>query len=219
MLANCIYIRTFTIAMSKVSKSFFLFFLFTALLVSFSCNKDDLKWDLPRTNSLDSVQTSVGPTPSSAVVAGTYSCASLSNVNSLYYGMNGTNALWGISSSGYAGSCWVAPNPNNSGQLGTAVGNASTPHYTQFTRTFYSSGYMEMWINTPNGNGYNNVIPAIYVDGVALSSTTIEGQSSAFYWLKLRTSGITAGTHTIKIQFVGSYYTFKVDEITFFENQ
>ena len=412
MLANCIYIRTFTIAMSKVSKSFFLFFLFTALLVSFSCNKDDLKWDLPRTNSLDSVQTSVGPTLSTIVASsvsqytatsggagindngspitekgvcwstnsnptvsdshtsdgtgtadfssqltglnsntqyyvrayatnsagtgygsnvvlttttnpiatistssvtnigqqsancggtiisnggsaitssgicwsiavnptvsdahtsngsssgsfvsqltnlnpsttyyvrayattsagtgygqsvtfttsnlppptavGTESCGSLNNVNSLYYGMNGTNGFWGISPNGYSGTCWVAPHPNNSGQLGTAVGNASTPHYTQFTRTFNNSGYMEMWINTPNGNGYNNVIPTIYVDGIALSSTTIEGQSSAFYWLKLRTSGITAGTHTIKIQFVGSYYTFKVDEITFFEYQ
>ena len=158
------------------------------------------------------------PTPTAV---GTESCSDLSNVAvSIYYGMNGTNDNWGISTNGYSGACWVAPDPNNGGALGTTVGNMILQHYIQFNRTFNNSGYFEFWIKTPNGQGGTNIIPTILIDGTStIGTTVIGGQTPGIYWLKLRTDLLSAGWHNISIQFAGSYHYFFVDEITFFEYQ
>jgi hypothetical protein len=141
-------------------------------------------------------------------------CSSLSGINSLYYGMNGTSDQWGLSPNGYNGSCFVAPDPNNSGQLGTVIGSN---HYVEFSQNFSSQGYIEFWLNTYNP-GYNNLIPVIVVNGVAIGNAeVIGGQTSSFNWMKVRSPIIPTGNNTIKILFSGSYYVLKVDEINFFE--
>jgi hypothetical protein len=154
-----------------------------------------------------------------ATAVGAENCSDLTNIAaSLYYGMNGTTDNWGISPNGYSGACWVAPDPNNSGALGTTVGNFLVPHFIQFNHLYYNAGYFEFWIKTPNGQGGNNVIPTILIDGVnTIGTTIIGGQIPGVYWLKLRTDDLSAGWHNISIQFAGSYYYFFVDEITFFE--
>ena len=153
------------------------------------------------------------PTPV-AVSVGNNTCASLNGITSLYNGMNGTSAPWGLSGTGYSGTCWVAPDPNNSGQLGTVVG---ANHYVQFNRNFLSQGYIEFWVNTSNP-GYNNLIPVIAVNGSGIGNATmIGGQQSSFYWMKVRSPIIPAGNNTIKILLSGSYYVLKIDEIEFFE--
>jgi hypothetical protein len=154
-------------------------------------------------------------TPSPVVVSvGNNTCTSLNGITSLYYGMNGTSAPWGLSGVGYSGTCWVAPDPNNSGQLGTVVG---ANHYVQFNRNFLNQGYIEFWVNTSNP-GYNNLIPVIAVNGSGIGNATmIGGQQSSFYWMKVRSPIMPAGNNTIKILLSGSYYVLKIDEIEFFE--
>ena len=144
----------------------------------------------------------------------TNNCSSLSGVTSNYNGINGASAAWGLSSSnGYSGSCWAAPDPNQSGKLGMAVGT----HYVEFNKSFTNNGYIELWLNTSNP-GYNNLFPTIYIDGFAQSTPTmIGGQLSSFYFMQVRSGTISAGNHTIKIEFNGSYYKFYVDEISFYE--
>jgi len=149
-----------------------------------------------------------------AILVGSNNCASLNGITSLYYGMNGTSAPWGLSNSGYSGACWVAPDPNNSGQLGSVVGSN---HYIQFNRNFITQGYIEFWVNTYNP-GYNNLIPVISVNGAAIGNATmVAGQSPSFYWMKVRSPIIQAGNNTIRILLSGSYYILKVDEIEYYE--
>ena len=148
-----------------------------------------------------------------ATFVGSNNCSSLSGVSSSFRYWNGTaytNAPWSISNSGYSGSCWVAPDPNK-----TSTANGT--HYVQFNRTFSKNGYIEFWVNTSNP-GYDNLTPAIYVDGIAQSSPSmIGGQTSSFYFMQVKSSNISAGTHSIKIEFNGANYVFKIDEISFFE--
>jgi len=158
------------------------------------------------------VQFTTTQTP--AISIETFNCSSLSGVNSLYHGMNGTSAPWGLSNNGYDGSCWSAPDPLNSGQLGTAIGQN---HYVGFNRNFQNQGYFELWVNTYNP-GYPNIVPSVYLNGVNIGScTVIGGQSSSFYWLKARSPLIQSGNNNIEISFDGSYYQFNIDEIEFFE--
>ena len=149
-----------------------------------------------------------------ATLVGSNNCSSLNGITSLYYGMNGSSAPWSLSNTGYSGACWVAPDPNNSGQLGSVVGSN---HYIQFNRNFIAQGYIEFWVNTYNP-GFNNLIPVISVNGSGIGNATmIGGQSSSFYWMKVRSPIIDAGNNTIRILLSGSYYVLKVDEIEFYE--
>ena len=149
-----------------------------------------------------------------ASLIGTDNCSSLSGVNSSYRRWNGssyTYSPWTISNSGYSGSCWLAPDPSltGTGAIGT--------HYVQFNKTFSDSGYIEFWLNTSNP-GYNNIYPTIYIDGVAQNTPVkIGGQLSSFYFMQVRSEIISSGIHSIKIEFNGNYYIFKIDEIDYFE--
>jgi hypothetical protein len=180
------------------------------LLLAISCDKKDFEWNLPRANDLDS-----SVIISNAIALETLDCGSLAGISSLYQGMNGTTGLWGISASGYDGNCWCAPNPNYSGNLSATVGT----HFIVFSRNFNNLGYFEFWLNTDN-SGFNNLIPNIFIDdSLQIKPYSIQGQSSSFYWQKFRSGIVSPGNHSIKIEFTGSYYTFKLDEITFFEVQ
>jgi hypothetical protein len=151
---------------------------------------------------------------STAILVGMNDCSSLTSISSLYYGLNGTSAAWGISSTGYSGSCWSAPPPSSSGQLGTAIGYG---HHVQFERNFQNQGYIEFWVNTFYG-GSNNKIPSIFVNGNNIGNCVmIDGQWSSFYWMKVRSPIIPPGVNSIRIEFDGSYYQFNIDEINFFE--
>lgn len=143
----------------------------------------------------------------------TMDCSSLNGVSSYYDGINNATGQWGLSSSGYNGVCFVAPNPDNSGNLGMAVGT----HFIEFEKAFSNNGYLEFWSKTFKA-GSDNLIPEIYIDNYLQNSPTIiEGAGSSFNWMKVRTEQISAGQHSIRIQFSGSYYVFKVDEIQQFE--
>lgn len=156
--------------------------------------------------------TTLNPPP---VLVYTNNCNSLNSISSLYSGMNGTTAPWGLTSNGYNGGCWVAPDPNKAGNLGTAVGT----HFVEFSKTFTKNGYIVFWLNT-NNPGYNNILPNIYIDGVSQGNPTmIGGQVSSFYFMQVKTDDISAGSHTIKIEFTGSYYDFYIDELNFYEYQ
>jgi hypothetical protein len=142
----------------------------------------------------------------------TNNCNDLNGISSLYYGLNGNSGFWGIGSGGYSGSCLVAPDFNNTGQLSNAIGT----HYVSFQKTFVSSGYIEFWFNTYYG-GSPNIMPQVLIDGVQQSAPTIVGgQTTNGSWMKARTSVINSGTHTVKIQFSSQYYVLKVDEIECF---
>lgn len=159
-------------------------------------------------------QISFTTTESSAILVGQNDCSSMSSINSLYFGMNGTSAPWGISTSGYSGSCWSAPPPSSSGQLGTAIGYG---HHVQFSRNFQNQGYLEFWVNTFNA-GYNNKIPSLVVNGNNVGNCVkIDGDWSSFYWMKVRSPLLLSGNNLIRIEFDGSYYEFKIDEIEFYE--
>ncbi len=152
----------------------------------------------------------------SATLVGQMDCWSLNGITSLYNGMNGTTASWGTYSvsPSRSGACWGAPDPNNSGQLGSVVGSN---HYVQFNSNFSDEGYIEFWVNTYNP-GYNNLIPVISINGATIGNVTmIGGQSSSFNWMKVRSPNIQAGNNTIRISFDGSYYVLKVDDIDFYE--
>ena len=195
---------------SKMKWNTLKLFSFIFILLIFSCSQEDLYWNLPRTNELDS-----SLVITNSIALDTNDCNSLIGISSLYQGMNGTSGLWGISNNGYNGTCWCAPNPIYSGNLGSTVGT----HYIQFNRNFTKNGYLEFWLNT-NNPGFNNLIPSVFVDdSLQITPYSIDGQTSSFYWQKLRSGIIQPGNHSIRIQFSGSYYTFKVDEITFFEAQ
>ena len=168
------------------------------------------------TNSSDTIygnELSFSTSSPPATLISTMDCSSLNGVSSYYDGINNSTGEWGLSSSGYNGDCFVAPNPDNSGNLGMAVGT----HFIEFDKAFSNNGYLEIWLNTFKA-GSDNLIPEIYIDNYPQNSPTIiEGAASSFNWMKVRTEQISAGQHSIRIQFSGSYYVFKLDEIQQFE--
>ena len=141
-------------------------------------------------------------------------CDNLNGISSIYYGLNGTSASWGVSGGGYSGLCWRAPDPNNTGNLSQVIG---FDHFVSMNQTFVNQGFMEFWVNTYN-SGFNNLIPKIYVNGNLIGSALIiGGQLPSTYWLKVRTPTIPSGVNNIKVSFDSNYYILKVDEIKFFE--
>ena len=73
------------------------------------------------------------------------------------------------------------------------------------------------WLNCANP-GYPNTIPNFYVDGFLLEAPImIDGATSGFEWMQVRTAGISAGAHAIRIEFTSAYYVYSIDEIDVFE--
>ena len=148
----------------------------------------------------------------------TNNCNSLSGINSNYQGLNGTSDSWGISTGGHIGNCWIAPDPLNSGDLGST--SPSGTNYIEFTRTFNNSGYFTFWFNTYPSPSLTNIQPTIYIDGVAQTSPTFSENSYHGWFMQATSSIITAGFHTIKIKFIGIGGTncfYKIDELMFYE--
>ena len=152
--------------------------------------------------------------PNATLVANN-SCSSLSGITSSYNYWNGAtyaNTTWSIATNGYIGSCWAA---DMSGVTGS--GPVGGSHYIQFSKNFSNNGFMKLWLNTYDP-GYNNVFPTIYIDGAAQTSPIMTGgQTSSFYFMQIQSSGISAGSHTIKIEFNCNYRDIYVDEIEFYE--
>lgn len=149
------------------------------------------------------------------VLVGSNPCISLSGISSLYNSWNGTSYVtvnWGISPNGYSGSCFVAPDPNSRN-------NMLTPgsHYLQFSRNFTKNGYIEFWSQAYDP-GLPGITPKIYVDGILQPNpTVVGGQLSWSTFAKFRSGSISAGAHTIKIEYQVQYCTIYVDEIEFWE--
>jgi hypothetical protein len=176
-------------------------------------NTYQLRWTITGTCSSSSDDMIVTfPTNPTGFSFSFNNCNNLNGISSLYYGLNGNTSAWGIAASGYSGNCLVAPNPNNSGQLSNALGT----HYISFQQNFSNLGYVEFWFNTYYA-GSPNIIPQVFIDDVQQSSSIIGGQTTNGAWMKVRTSAINSGSHTIKIQFSSQYYVLKVDEIVCFQ--
>ena len=159
------------------------------------------------------IVTTLPPPP---VLISTNNCSNLSGINSNYTYWNGstyTNTPWTVfTNGGYLNEFIRADNPNLSGGDALA-GNI------EFQNTFTNDGFIKFWIKTPNP-GYNNIVPEIYVDGILQSSPQmVGGDISSFYWMQLKSSNISAGNHTIKINWpqVSQYNYYSVDEIEFWE--
>jgi hypothetical protein len=177
-------------------------------------NTYQLRWTISGTCSTSSDDMVVTfPANPTGISFYSNSCNNLSGTSSLYYGINANSGTWGITASGFSGSCWVAPNPSNSGQLSNAIGT----HYISFQQNFSSSGYVEFWFNTYYA-GSPNIMPQVFIDDVQQNAPTIiAGQTTNGSWMKARTSVVNSGNHTIKIQFASSYYVLKVDEVECFQ--
>jgi hypothetical protein len=91
---------------------------------------------------------------------------STENKKDFYYNVSEKILKPGLSNNGYNGSCWSAPDPLNSGQLGTAIGQN---HYVGFNRNFQNQGYFELWVNTYNP-GFPNIVPSVYLNGVNIGN-------------------------------------------------
>ena len=148
-----------------------------------------------------------------ALLVDSNNCESLIGITSLYYGLNGTSHPWDLSNDGYSGECWVAPDPSFSSGLSSGAEN-----YVQLNRNFIAQGYIEFWVNAYNP-GYTNQIPVISVNGSAsVNATMVAGQSSSFYWMKVRSPIMQAGNNSIRIYVSGNnIQVLKVDEIEFYE--
>ena len=148
-----------------------------------------------------------------ALLVDSNNCESLIGITSLYYGLNGTSHPWDLSNDGYSGACWVAPDPSFSSGLSSGAEN-----YVQLNRNFIAQGYIEFWVNAYNP-GYTNQIPVISVNGSAsVNATMVAGQSSSFYWMKVRSPIMQAGNNSIRIYVSGNnIQVLKVDEIEFYE--
>ena len=143
-----------------------------------------------------------------------WNCESISGVTSSFSYWDFSSyetAPWVVGSGGYSGNCWRAPDPNVTSSI------SGGGHFIEFSFTFENSGFLEFWTNSYNP-GYPNVIPSFSVDGFAMDAPTmIDGSSSGFEWMKLRTPDVPSGTHTLRFEFNSNYYVYSVDEIDFFE--
>jgi hypothetical protein len=153
--------------------------------------------------------------PPPPVLISTNNCSSLNGINSSYTYWTGTaytTTPWLVFNNGFLNDYIKADNPSLSG--GDALGG-----HIEFQNTFTNDGFIKLWIKTPNP-GYNNIIPQLYVDGILQVTPQIVGGSvSSFDWAQIKTSDISAGTHTIKLLWpqVSQYYYYSVDEIEFWE--
>lgn len=147
------------------------------------------------------------------VLVDQWSCGSLSGVTSSFTYWDWSSyetAPWVVGNNGYSGSCWRAPDPAVTSSI------SGGGHYVEFVFTFEVNGFLEFWTNSSNP-GYPNVIPSFSVDGFPMNSPTmIDGSTSGFEWMKLRTPDIPSGTHTLRFEFDSNYYVYSVDEISFY---
>ena len=154
-------------------------------------------------------------TISAEVLLETWNCESLIGVTSSYTEWTGTayeTAPWVVGANGYVGNCWKAPGPSSM----IAGGN----HFVEFDVSFSGlGGFVEFWTaNCYAGNP--NAIPGFYIDGNPMPTLeVVEGSTSGCEWMKVRTSDIASGQHTLRFQHGMSYYTYRIDEISFYEYQ
>jgi hypothetical protein len=170
----------------------------------------ELRWSIEGScaTSYDDVSITLPINPIGTLISAN-DCSSLANINSLYMALSGNSAAWTISTNGYSGSCFAAPDYS----LGGIYGNAIGTHYVEFDFELPSTGYVEFWKSTYY-SGSQSILPSIFIDGIQQSNPSIiETQPTSTTWQKLRTSLVNTGTHTMRIQFSSQYYQLKVDEI------
>lgn len=160
-------------------------------------------------------QLTITTMPPPPVLVSTNNCNSMNGMYTLYYYWGGTNTdstNWMVYNNGHIGSCIRADNPN-------VTGGRATGGYVEFQKYFSRDGFIKLWVNTPDP-GYNNIMPQIYIDGISQATPLMtDGNLSSFYWMQIKTVDISAGLHTIKINWprINRYAYFSVDEIEFWE--
>ena len=156
-------------------------------------------------------------TISAEVLSETWNCESLIGVTSSYTEWTGTayeTAPWVVGAGGYMGNCWWAPDP----EVSSIISGGS--HFVEFNVSFPGlGGFVEFWTrNCYPGN--SNAIPGFYLDGSPMPTLeVVEGSTWGCEWMKVRTSDIPSGQHTLRFQHSQSYYTYRIDEMSFYEYQ
>ncbi len=139
----------------------------------------------------------------------TNNCNSLSGLNAVYTVWQGSGyqnlPMCIATSGGYSGSCL---NDCVSNALGASV---------EFTRTFSTSGHLRFRSRCYDGNSIR--IPTVSIDGQSVSTTDLTPNNFAYDWHYLKTTAISSGQHTIRINWsqVSVYYDYSIDEIEFWE--
>jgi len=128
-------------------------------------------------------------------------CESLSEFNYEAYGSSSL-AKWQVGS-GYQGNGFICPN--------------STGGKLSFNTNYGSDVVMTLWLESWEAGFWKNRLPAIFVDGVELDISIVQGENNAD-WVQIETNSIiSSGNHTVEIEFspIGTFRTYKVDEIEF----
>jgi len=128
-------------------------------------------------------------------------CESLSGFILEAYGSSSI-AKWQVGS-GYRGNGFMCPN--------------STGGKLSFDTNYGSDVVMTLWLESWEAGFWKNRLPSIFVDGVELGVSIIQGENNAD-WVQIETNSIiSSGNHTVEIEFspIGTFRTYKVDEIEF----
>lgn len=143
-----------------------------------------------------------------ASLVATNNCSSLNGFNAnitFWGGLNYETAPMCIISNGFSGSC-----------IGDCATNPLAA-YVEFNRTFSNSGYIRFRSRAHEGNQLRN--PAVLVDGVNVAITDLTPNNYAYDWHHIKTAAISAGNHTIRINWSQTitFYDYSVDEIEYWE--
>lgn len=170
----------------------FYFFVIILLLVSISCKKENLSWNLERNNSFD-VNYSL---PCSAING-----ESLTNITTFVDKISpSSSAAWNIGS-GYSGN-------------GFTLTESCYGGYIEFTKNTSSLSKITFWTKSLNP-GFSNRTPEVTIDGIKSNTVRINDSETYTNWMQLETQNILPGNHTIRINFthVSTYYSYYIDEI------
>ena len=167
-------------------------FITILLLASNSCKKEDLAWNLERSNSFD-----VNYSLPCSVING----ESLSNLTTFVDKISpSSTASWNVGS-GYSGN-------------GFTLTQSCYGGFIEFSKNTSGLSKMTFWTKSLNP-GYSNRTPEVTIDGIKSNTTIIDGSETYTNWMQLETQNILPGNHTIRINFthVSTYYSYYIDEI------
>ena len=132
-------------------------------------------------------------------------CESLSGISTFVDQVSPSNPMYWEVVNGYSA--------NGYGIIGSCYGG-----YIEYLQSFTGNSYLEFYCKAFQ-MGYQNLIPTVSINGVALSTTLLTSNTTGSY-IKLKTSNIPSGNHTVRIEYphTGMYYQYFIDEINTFSD-
>jgi hypothetical protein len=132
-------------------------------------------------------------------------CESLTGISTFVDQVSPSNPMnWEVLN-GYSG--------NGYGIVGSCYGG-----YIEYLQSFTGNSYLEFYCKAFQ-MGYPNLIPTVSIDGVPLTTTLLNTNTTGSY-IKLKTSYISPGNHAVRIEYghTGMYYQYFIDEINTFSD-